>query len=230
MKSLSFWASKNIWSARVFLVFSYLFLIGMVFIVTDIISETGIVLPGFLFPLSIFFYLVAAAAYPSKRGSRYRNYFFRKSCDFTLVVCSLLMIMCTLSVNSKTSVSTISVASAANGDPTVKTKKEKKQIKKEQIKKIRALYKELKAAYKNGPKGTKALLVVLSSIVAAGLLLLVLGLSCSLSCSGQGGAAVLLGILGTGLVIFLLVLAIRGINKKYNPLIKESKKPDTQEK
>jgi hypothetical protein len=224
MKSLSFWASRNIWPARLILALSYLLLIGMAFLVSDIISETGLELPGFLFPLSIFFYLAAAAIYPSKRSHHYRNYCFRKTCDFSLVVCSLLMIMCTLTVNHKISASTISVASAANGDPTVKTKKEIKQIKKEQVKKIRALYKELKAAYKKGPKGTKVFLIIICSFLAVGLLMGVVALSCSLSCSGQSGAATLVAIFGTALVIFLLVLAIRGINKEFNPKIKAAEK------
>jgi hypothetical protein len=155
MKSLSFWASRNIWPARLILVFSYLLLIGMAFMVFDIISETGIELPGFLFPFSIFFYLVAAAVYPSKGSHHYRNYYFRKTCDFALVVCSLLMILCTLSVNSKTITSTISFASAANGDPTLKTKKEIKQVKKEQIKKLARFIKNSKLLIKKDRKERK---------------------------------------------------------------------------
>jgi hypothetical protein len=54
----------------------------------------------------------------------------------------------------------------------------------------------------------------------------VAALSCSLSCSGQAGASALVAIFGTALVIFLLVLAIRGINKEFNPKIKAAEKKD----
>ena len=205
MMSLSLWAARNKWTARIILIISYLLLIGMAILVSDLLSETKTVLPGFLFSSAILVYLIAAAMYPSKKEKRYKNYYFRKACDLMLVSCSLLMIICTGYLKSQTSSSSLSVVSAASNETASElVKKKKKSIKKEQIKKIKALYKELKAAYKNGPKGTKALLIILTVIVGIGLLLLVLAASCSLACSGMGGASVLVGVLGTGLVIFFL--------------------------
>ena len=53
----------------------------------------------------------------------------------------------------------------------------------------------------------------MSVIIAAGLLLLLAGLSCEISCSGSEGAAIAVGLLGTGLIIFLLVRVIQRINR-----------------
>ena len=81
--------------------------------------------------------------------------------------------------------------------------KERKKMLKEQVK-------EIKKA-NNLSNGEKALLVILSVLVAAGLLYLVAALSCSLSCSGSDAAAVLVGVGGIALVIFLLIIAFRAI-------------------
>jgi hypothetical protein len=84
--------------------------------------------------------------------------------------------------------------------------KEKKKLLKEQVKGIQ------KAADLS-PEG-KIALIILSVLVALGLILLVAALACSLSCGGSSGAAILVGLGGTGLVILLLTLAIKGINGK----------------
>jgi hypothetical protein len=48
-------------------------------------------------------------------------------------------------------------------------------------------------------------------LVAIGLIFLALGLACNLSCNGHDGGAVLVGVGGTALVIFLFIIAIRSI-------------------
>ena len=51
-------------------------------------------------------------------------------------------------------------------------------------------------------------------IVAVGLLSLVASIACSLSCNGLDAAAVLVGIGGTALVVWLLMFVIRRIDGK----------------
>lgn len=65
----------------------------------------------------------------------------------------------------------------------------------------------------NLSKGDKAGLIDFSVIVALGLVLLVGALACELSCSEYEGAALLVGIGGTALIIFLLLITIRAIKK-----------------
>lgn len=74
---------------------------------------------------------------------------------------------------------------------------------------------ELKTFFRDKRSTGRVALVVLSILVAGALLILIAGLSCNLSCSGNEGAAALVLILGTFGVIALLVVAIRAINKKY---------------
>ena len=82
----------------------------------------------------------------------------------------------------------------------------KKKILKEQIR-------EIKKA-NDLSEGTKVLLIILSIVVAIGLLFLVAALACNLSCSGSDAVAVIVGIGGLALIIFLLIIAIRAITGK----------------
>jgi hypothetical protein len=84
--------------------------------------------------------------------------------------------------------------------------KERKKLLKHQIR-------EIKKA--NDPsKGEKVLLVILSILVALGLLYLVAALSCSIACSGSEAIALLVAIGGTAGVILLLIFVIRAIYGK----------------
>ena len=69
----------------------------------------------------------------------------------------------------------------------------------------------------------KYLFVLLAIIVAVGLLCLVAGLACSLSCSGSDVAAVFVGVVGTVAVIWLLVYVIKVISRP-----KKKEKTETQ--
>ncbi|MEI9943660.1 MAG: hypothetical protein WDN26_05510, partial [Chitinophagaceae bacterium] len=84
---------------------------------------------------------------------------------------------------------------------------------KERKKLLKAQVKEIKKS-KELSNGAKAGLIILSSIIALGLLALILGLACDLSCSGADGLAILVGVGGTALIVFLLVLTIRSITGK----------------
>jgi len=100
---------------------------------------------------------------------------------------------------------TIEAFTASLKDETGKTLKwkEKKKLLKEQI---RAIKKADDMA-----TGAKVGLIILSVLVALGLLYLVAALACNLSCSGSAGAATAVMIGGAGLTVFLLIIVIRGI-------------------
>ena len=63
-------------------------------------------------------------------------------------------------------------------------------------------------------KGEKVALIILSVIVALGLLALVGSAACTLSCNGSDAAALIVAIGGTALVVWLLISVIRRINSK----------------
>lgn len=100
---------------------------------------------------------------------------------------------------------TIETFRASMKDETGKTLKwkEKKKLLKEQI---RAIKKDTEMS-----KGAKVALIVLSVLVAIGLFYLVAALACNLSCGGSEGAASLVLIGGSALIIFFLIIAIRAI-------------------
>ncbi len=80
-------------------------------------------------------------------------------------------------------------------------------------KKLRDNIRTIRREYKDAAPGERTALIILSIIVAVALLFLVLSASCSLSCSGSDGAALVVGLLGTGLIVFLTVRVIKRINR-----------------
>jgi cell division protein FtsL len=178
-------------------------------------------------------FLTSVLSYPSKpkKGKRLspkKFYIKQKSFDFILAASTFGMFVClgnrpekfifpgslihataiSASVPVSGSIKTyknINSFSASMKDKNGKLLKwkERKKLLKEQIRQIKES-KELS-------KGDKTVLVILSVVVAMLLLALVSSLSCSLSCNGADGAAALVGIGGTAVVIFLLIITIRGI-------------------
>ncbi len=80
---------------------------------------------------------------------------------------------------------------------------------------------EVRKGYKESSKGSKTALIILSSVMAAFLFVVVLGLSCNVSCSGSQGGGIAVLLLGTALITFLLIKVIHAINR--GPKKKEKK-------
>ena len=92
-------------------------------------------------------------------------------------------------------------------------------------KKNRLLKNQVRAIKKSDEllKGAQIVLIILSVIVALGLLGLVAALACNLSCGGSDAIAILAGLGGTALVTFLLIITIKAIlgKKKKKPIVQE---------
>ena len=235
MKKISYWAKKHKSQARIIIVASFIFLNTLAFFTGHFLNQLGVLFPsGFL--LSCFFiFLIALIVYPLKKqkGTRFNSsayYHLQKSCDFVLAASTFCMMVYLSNrpenlfqfypqlkafvITSPSKNSTVKhyksisdfYTSLMDGKGNSLKWKERKKLLKEQVREIKK--------DNNTSKGEKTALIILSALVAAGLLFLVAGLSCSLSCAGSDAAAVIVGIGGTALVIFLLVLAIRAINGK----------------
>lgn len=237
MKKISFWAKAHKWQTRVIIIVAFLVL-NTLGIVTGILLQqlevsVSLTVLFILFTL----YLAALITYPNKseKGktlSRTAFYIKQKSCDFILAASSFGMIVYLanhpdrlfqlypeINAAMKTSPS-LPKDSLARGYKSIKDFstsmkdkngnqlkwKERKKLLKEQIREIKKS--------KGLTKGDKTGLIILSVLVAIGLIVLVASLACSLSCSGSDALAVIVGIGGTALIIFLLVLIIRNIKKK----------------
>lgn len=254
MKKLSSWASHHKWPARIMLVVS-LQLLNITGIITGVLlKDLGIFLPAFSFLIITIVFFSGLFFYPKKQekhfyapGSFYRR---QKICDGLLAASAFCMFLCISNDRTpfKTYFAQYSAASASvpssfkdsshnafrmmvsfarsmkdeNGK--MLKWKERKKLLKEQVKQIKQST-ELSS-------GAKTALTILCVLVAIGLIFLALSLACDLSCNGHDGAAVLVVVGGTALVIFLFIIAIRAIypgkRKKRLEAIKreENKKTD----
>lgn len=233
MKKLSLWASRHKWPARIILVLS-LQLLNLTGIVTGLLlKDMGLFLPSFTFLLVVFVYFATLFYYPKKQEKHlYATgvfYFRQKTCDGLLAAAAFFMFLCIS--NDKTpfktyfagygtvtaSVPVVVKDSSFNAfrmlvtfaksmkdeDGKMLKWKERKVLLKEQIKKIKQSG-ELS-------RSSKTILTILLILVAIGLIFAALGLACNLSCNGHDGAAVLVGVGGTVLIVFLVIVGIRAM-------------------
>ncbi len=244
MKKISYWARTHKWSARILIIASFIFLNGFGILIGILLSDLNISIPATDMLICCSIYLIGIAAYPSKKEKGKKispNAFYvkQKSCDLILAASSFFMFIYVsnqpevlfqqfsilkASVNIPFSLPKDSVNktyksikdfSASMKDENGKPLKwkERKKLLKEQIHGIKKS--------NDLSDGAKVALMVLSVMVALGLLILVASLACDLSCSGSDAAAILVGVGGTALIVFLLIIAIRAINGKKKKAVTE---------
>jgi hypothetical protein len=230
MKKISLWATRHKWQARILIVVSFLLLNILGFYTGMRLSDTGVSLPvGFILANGLL-YIGVFILYPFRNKRKTISYFRQKGYDLVLASSTFLMIVFlgnhpdqlfrySPTLNAALSKSNTSLpgdsltssykslneftASMKNENGKLLKWKERKKLLKAQIN-----------AIKNSSEpssGGKVALIILSVLVAAGLLYGVAALACSLSCGGSDAAAVVVGIGGAALVIFLLILAIKAI-------------------
>lgn len=244
MKRISFWAKTHKWSARIVIIVSYILLTAIALLIGKLLAGMDI----FISAVAVFgftsAYICAAILYPSKENKRSGKnassfYLKQKSCDLLLAASTFCMIIFIGNRPESLFQKYSSLNATVITDPSMLKDSSSKSYKsisdfnksmedengnllkwKERKKLLKQQVKEIKKA-NDLSSGEKTLLVVLSALVAAGLLILVASASCSLSCNGSEGAAALVAIGGTAAVIVLLVIVIRAIYGK-----KKKKKKD----
>ena len=253
MKNLSLWAKGHIRAARILIVISFILLTALGISTGRLLSETGISISSATLIIFVLIYFTGLIAYPArslknKKLNSIAFYFRQKSCDMVLAAATFCMIagisnrpenMFSFSMPLNAAISSSfsfpkdstvkSFKSIADFKASLKDEngnslkwKEKKQLLKEQIRGIKK-DKSLK-------NGSKAGLIILSVIVALGILSLIAALACNLSCSGSEGAAILVMIGGAGLVVFLFILTLKAINGKKKSGKKPVKNPEEPSK
>lgn len=237
MRKISFWAKNHKWPSRIIIVTSFIALNVLGIITGDLLNQLHISIPIGMMLGFMGVFLMAMIAYPAKRSKRIKLnpaafYLRQKTCDFILAATTFCMLLYLgnhpdrLFQFSPSLNAAIKTESSLPGDSLTKSYrsikeftvlmkdenrndlkwKERKKLLKEQIKGIKKAN-ELS-------DGEKTLLVVLSILVALGLIGLITALACNLSCSGSDAAAVLVGIGGTAVIVYLLVITIRSIYGK----------------
>ena len=232
MKKISFWARNHVWATRFIIIGIYVLLNITGIVLGDLLFSVNVIMkPVFLY-CTCFIFLAGMFLYPSKKeNAKYRNFYrSQKTADLVLAGCTFLLIVyggnhlnttkpagasnlyaaSIISLSTNTAPGVTSKIIAEDKDASAKPIK-KPLSKKELKKKLKNNLHQLRKLYKESSDGEKALLIALSVIIALGLLFLLLSLSCSISCSGADGLALVVGILGTALIVFLLVRVIQRI-------------------
>lgn len=247
MRKLSSWANHHKTQARIIIILSFVLLTGLGIATGVLLKDVGVSISSIAILVTIVAYIIGVIAYPSKtlKGKKLNAsvfYLRQKSCDLLLAASTFCMIVCLSNQPEKVfnystplnaaipasilfpkdstlkTYKTIEAFKASLKDETGKSLKwkEKKKLLKEQIRGIKKS--------DEMSKGAKLALIILSVAVASGLFYLVMVLACNLSCNGSEGAAALVAIGGVGLVVFLLLIAIRAIvGRKKNPKPSDSK-------
>lgn len=237
MKKISFWAKTHKKISRLIIVLSFIFLTALGIITGSLLTDIGVYISSTAMLLFMSVYFTSLIAYPSKslKGKKLTAaafYLRQKCCDWLLATSTFCMIVylgnrpSEIFNYSSSLHAAIPLAASFPKDSTLKTYKtinafaaslkdetgkslkwrEKKKLLKEQVRAIKSA--------NDLSKGAKAGLIILSVLLAIGLLYVVAALACNISCSGSAGGAVLVAVGGTAVTIFLLVIAIKAITGK----------------
>ena len=200
------------------------------------LEKLNAVLPSSVFVTSIVAFFITFLIYPHKQQRNTKKiisfYAWQKSCDILVAAASFIMVIYVANkpetlfsgyqfvhaaLISRTSLPADSIdksyksikdftSSMKDENGNLLKWKERKKLLKTQLKAIRKA--------DDMAKGEKAALIILSVIVAIGLLALVGSAACTLSCNGSNAAAILVAIGGSALVVWLLIFVIGRINGK----------------
>jgi protein-S-isoprenylcysteine O-methyltransferase Ste14 len=243
MRKISHWASHHTWLTRFIIIGIYLLLNLIGLFLGDLLFSVGVVMKPLFLLSGCFIVLLGLFLYPSqKEKNKYRNFYLRhKTADLLLAASTFLFITyggnhlnnakpastsnlyaASVSLPAKDTRLILNKVSRENKDPQPETKK---PLSKKELKKIlKSKLHEWRKHYKEAGNGGKAALIILSILVAAGLILLLSALACSIACSGAEALSIVVLILGVGLIVFLLVRVIQRITKGPRKLKKD--KPD----
>jgi hypothetical protein len=245
MKKISYWGKNHPWLSRIIITISLIVLSLIALNLGHVIKDSGYIIPSWFYILTLSTYFITVLLYPY--FDRKRNftaaafYLRRKSCDGLLTLSTFALVLYlgnhpgqlfNYTGNLKAAIPSESIlpvtkdpgkyksiqsfySSVRDASGKLLNWKERRVLLKAQLKAIR---------HSDTSKGTRIMLTILSILAAGALLYGVLALSCALSCDGSVAGALIVGIGGTALVIFLLVLALRGINGHHR-----KRKPDTPE-
>lgn len=239
MKTISYWAKRHVWQSRSIIILIYISLNFIGIFVGKLLHAIHVTLPFTFFISCILCTILLWIFYPSANNKKQivsprKSYCKRKVFDFSLGAVTFLMIIYTgnnwnnINISNEVTYASniidITKDSALHNNPHIKnfisiinSKDVSKLSKHEKLRLLKNQIKEIK--HDKGTSSTeKTLLIILSILVALLLLGLLAGLACNLSCSGSEALAAVVGIGGTVLIIFLLVLFIKRITKK--PVIK----------
>lgn len=222
MKQISFWAHDHKVSARIAIILIYLLLNISGLFIGDILFSMDFVLPVWLLVLACMLTVTGTILYPLKKSKHlYLNYYNRqKFADGLLVTATFIFIVFTGNQFNNAKENFIGRAFAINIIPdsstevSPNTSVDKKSLtKKQQRKSFKNWIKSIRKSYKNQDKSGKIIVIILVVIGAIALSYLMIGLGCSIACSGAEALGYIVGIIGVAGVIFGAVKLIQRITR-----------------
>ena len=213
MRNLSSWAFHHPWMARITITISSVILSCLALLLGCLSYDEAYTIPPVWTWVLAVFILLACAIYPQKKNAQYKAYRRRKAMDVLLATCSFLLLAFASNqyvapnrtVQQGNAFGASSYAATSISKPGKPAFRQQKRMAKQWLKALREKYKKASPA-------TKALLIFLTVLAAAGLILLVAALACGIACSSSEALALivlLLGVTGVVLLARLVILRIR---------------------
>lgn len=224
MRKISVWAYRHKWAARCLLVIIHLLLIVLAWTAGSFLLAMNYTIPILFVYAMITAYCIGCCFYPLHNNRKqYRNFYrLQKTCDGILASASFLLVLSAANYQNTggspfylSAIASVRPAVSFNVEKPIKPTATKFSFLQKIKQKLGEKILKLRMHFKKASEGEKILLIILAVLATMLLLFGVLSLSCSISCSGSDALAVIVGILGTALAIFILVKMIRAINKKY---------------
>ncbi|MEP6726043.1 MAG: hypothetical protein ABJC98_09520 [Bacteroidota bacterium] len=249
MIKLSLWAKGHPAKARTVIILMHIVLNALAVYTGFALMQLDISMPAVFVYVTILLFFTAVLLYPRRHCKNvYFNkrqlYSIRKSCDFTLGICSFIFV-CFAANNYKNDANSIAAftaeaasflkggekptASAILASLSFRDKKtltgSEKRILKAEFRHQLKVYVKAKLT-KDDEAAAKSVFIILSIIGAIGLTVLLAGLACNISCNGSEAAAIILFIVGLSAIIWTLILVIKTIKRHK----KKGKEASTQVK
>lgn len=225
MKHLSLWAHHHKWSARLLIVVCYFVLHAAGLMIGDLL----LILHVHVSALSVYLFVAAAMAafilYPSRKEKhRYHNYYVRqKTCDGILIATTFLLVISAANLrhgnNTPFSFSSARAVAPVSVSPARILTKEPPEKKSSFFQKLTTrfthTFQKVRHWYQRLDTRDKIILTTLLALAAGLAMYGVISWACSLSCSGSEATGWIVLVAGTGVVLFLVLLAGRTINRLY---------------
>ncbi|MFK8009787.1 MAG: hypothetical protein AB8H03_25760 [Saprospiraceae bacterium] len=244
MKNLSIWARNNRTIALVITIMLHVVVGYFYFYIGALLFVQRIILPSILLYVSGILFLIAYIFYPIKyvqKGIYKRTFFKEKQWQLVAMISAIIFLVfignhSTQSAfsqqNFQQEYSAQTIALDIKKEAKVEKRQSRKLIRKTKRqlrKRIRSNVRKLIKTERGMTDFGKVVAIFFSVLVAIGLGILVLGISCNLSCSGNEALAGIVLIGGFILVIVGLIAVIRKIilTKSREEVEKEKKKEES---
>ncbi len=207
MKRIAFWSRDHIIAARILIAFCHILIFCLACYIGTGINKNNLLIPPCIFWLFTALFIVINVAF-SKSYSSY-SFNTKKILDGLIFLCAFVIMVSF--ANQKRTVN-VTFYNSLHGSFSGKNSKASESVNKPTLRELRKQLKELKRLLKADRASAGGIL--LAVFVASLLWIFLAAASCSLSCSGQGGLAVLVLLSGITGIFFLCRFILKATRKK----------------